>query len=118
MYTICGIILMELLTIMKVSLSEEFTIMKVIIEGFENGDKKRITYYMKDEYDKRTGLSSMSRTTAFVTAATARLAANGEIDGYGVIYPEKLGENEKTFDFIMNYLRERNVVYERTEELI
>ena len=44
---------------------DEFTIMRIIVEGEENGRPKRIEYDLFDRRDRATGFSSMARTTGF-----------------------------------------------------
>lgn len=44
---------------------EEFTVMRVIIEGIENNEKVRYTYDLLDIYDDQTQTSSMARTTRY-----------------------------------------------------
>ncbi len=89
----------------------EFTVMRIIITGKEKGKQKTYTYDLFDEYDDVTGFSSMARTTGFTCAAAAHLVATGKYARKGIIVPEFIGEDKKAFDFIMDYLKQRNVVY-------
>jgi saccharopine dehydrogenase-like NADP-dependent oxidoreductase len=89
----------------------EFTVMRIIISGKEKGKQKTYTYDLFDEYDAVTGFSSMARTTGFTCTAAAHLVATGKYTRKGIIVPEFIGEEKKSFDFIMSYLKERNVIY-------
>lgn len=91
---------------------EEFTLMEITIKGM--ADKKKITktYTLFDEYDKTTSTSSMSRTTAFTCTAVVDLMAKGKIKTKGVLAPETIGGDQDNFISILNYLKDRNVVYE------
>ena len=91
---------------------EEFTLMEITIKGM--ADKKKITktYTLFDEYDKTTSTSSMSRTTAFTCTAVVDLMAKGKIKTKGVLAPESIGGDQDNFISILNYLKDRNVVYE------
>lgn len=93
---------------------EEFTVMKIIIDGTDNGKPKTIEYFLYDEYDKTTNSTSMSRTTGYTCTAAVNMVANKLFTSTGVFPPELVGSNEKCFEFIMNYLKERNVRYEKT----
>ncbi|NOR46315.1 MAG: saccharopine dehydrogenase, partial [Candidatus Delongbacteria bacterium] len=44
---------------------EEFTVMRIVIAGEQNGVKKKYTYDLYDEYCKDTKTSSMARTTGY-----------------------------------------------------
>lgn len=91
---------------------EEFTIMRNIIKGIENGKRVTYTYDLFDRYDKQTGFSSMARTTGFTCTAMAHLILENKFTQKGVFPPELVAFNKDIFDFVINYLKERNVNYE------
>jgi lysine 6-dehydrogenase len=84
---------------------DEFTIMKVIIKG----EGKTITYDLFDRYDPATKTSSMARTTGYTCTAAVNLIANKLFEAKGVFPPELVGKDKRCFDFILQYLRDRNV---------
>jgi lysine 6-dehydrogenase len=90
---------------------EEFTIMRVTMEGTTNKERSRFIYDMYDEYHKETGLSSMGRTTGFTATAVINLLDEKQCKLKGVQPPEILGKEKEFFPFIMNYLRERGIYY-------
>lgn len=94
---------------------EEFTIMKVIVKGEKEGKKKTIEYNLLDRYDKTTKTSSMSRTTGYTCTAAVNLIMKELFTDKGVFPPELVGKHKNCFDFVMNYLKERNVNWERSE---
>ena len=89
----------------------DFTVMRIIIEGTENGNGKRYVYDLYDRYDTKTKTISMARTTGYTCTAIANLVISGKFDRKGICPPEYVGIEEDNFKFIMNYLKERNVVY-------
>jgi lysine 6-dehydrogenase len=89
----------------------EFTIMRIKVSGTQNGEPKTVVYDLFDEYDVVTETSSMSRTTGYTCTAALNLLAKGLFTSKGVFPPELVGSNETCFRFILDYLRERNVVY-------
>ncbi len=95
---------------------EDITVMRIIIEGIENGIKKRYTYDLFDSYDKETNTISMARTTGYTCCAAVHLVAAGKYDMPGLCPPEFLGFDENNFKFILSYLAERNVIYTVKEE--
>ena len=97
---------------------EDFTVMRVIVEGEEKGKQKRYTYDLFDRYNHVTKTSSMARTTGYTATAAANLLLNGQYKKKGIISPEMLGEDVGCFDFILSYLKERKVNYKLKEELL
>lgn len=94
---------------------EEFTVMKIKISGNKEEENKTITYDLYDEYDRQTKTSSMARTTGYTCAAAVHLILNNLFNEKGVFPPELIGSNEQCFTFMMNYLKERNVIYKMAE---
>ena len=90
---------------------EEFTVMKVIIKG----DGKIIEYSLLDRYDAVTKTSSMARTTGYTCTAAVNLIAKGLFKEEGVFPPELVGKHKNCFDFVMGYLKERGVQWERKD---
>ncbi|MCX6292279.1 MAG: saccharopine dehydrogenase NADP-binding domain-containing protein [Bacteroidetes bacterium] len=97
---------------------EEFTLMRVTIKGSVKAKKKELIYHLLDRYDTKTATTSMSRTTGYTCAAVARLVVEKWYDRMGISPPEYVGEHEKCFHYVMNYLEERNVSYRVTENEI
>jgi len=95
---------------------EEFTVGRITIAGEENGRARRITYNLFDVYDRATGITSMARTTAYACTAVARLVLENRFVRNGVSPPEYVGRQEGCLAAVLEYLRQRNVVYEVSEE--
>jgi lysine 6-dehydrogenase len=93
------------------STEEEFTLMTIELKG----DGKTIRYELYDEYDVATQTSSMSRTTGYTCTAAVNLLINNLFTAKGVFPPELVGNDEACFNFILNYLKERNIIYTKTE---
>lgn len=93
---------------------EEFTIMTIKISGKRNGSAETIEYFLYDEYDALTATASMSRTTAYTCTAAVNMLAEKLFIEKGVFPPELVGKHKSCFDFILNYLEERNVIYRKT----
>jgi lysine 6-dehydrogenase len=90
---------------------DEYTIMRIKVSGTKNGMPETTTYDLYDEYDPKTQMSSMSRTTGYTCTGSLHLIMNGLFTEKGVFPPELVGKNAGCFDFIMEYLRERGVIY-------
>lgn len=88
---------------------EELTVMKVIIEGEKEGMPHRVEYSMLDRFDPATKLSSMSRTTGYTCTAAVHLIAKGLFKEKGVFPPELVGKDRDCFEFVLRYLKDRNV---------
>ncbi|MEO6404954.1 MAG: saccharopine dehydrogenase C-terminal domain-containing protein [Ferruginibacter sp.] len=92
---------------------KEFTIMQIILEGTMKEKKTRIEYFLYDEYDTKTNVSSMSRTTGYTCTAAVNLVANNLFNEKGIFPPELVARQPGCFEFILNYLAERNVQYKK-----
>ncbi|MFN0176470.1 MAG: saccharopine dehydrogenase family protein [Saprospiraceae bacterium] len=94
---------------------EELTVMKVIVEGTVGGKFKRIEYDLLDRYDDKTQMSSMSRTTGFTCTAAVNLIANKMFAEKGVFPPEFVGKDKNCFEFVLNYLEQRGVIWRQMQ---
>ncbi len=90
---------------------EDFTIMRIVIEGSENGVPEKYTYNLTDRYDKATETISMARTTGYTCTAVASLLLDGGFTKKGVNPPEFIGAGEGNLAYILKYLEERGVKY-------
>lgn len=95
---------------------EELTIMSVMVKGTDkNGVEKKITYFLYDEYNPKTQTSSMARTTGYTATAAANMFLDGLFTEKGVFPPELVGKHEDCFKYILNYLKERGIIYKKEE---
>lgn len=94
----------------------EFTVMRIIISGIENGNPKEIVYDLYDEYDPITKQWSMARTTGYTATAAVNLIASGNFKRNGVFPLELVGSNKNHYQQIMEYLKERNITYIKVEK--
>jgi len=89
----------------------EFTLMKIIIKGKVNNKETVIEYFLYDEYDAVSQTASMSRTTGYTCTAAVNLINNNLFTEKGVFPPELVGKHKNCFDFFIDYLAARNVIY-------
>jgi len=85
---------------------KDFTIMRIIIKGKENGNDTIYRYDLLDRFQNNT--ISMARTTGFTCTAVVNLVLNGDYNRKGISPPEYLGEH---LTFVKKYLEERSVFY-------
>jgi saccharopine dehydrogenase-like NADP-dependent oxidoreductase len=90
---------------------EEFTVMRIIIEGKEKGQAKKHQYYLLDRTEKETGILSMARTTGYTCTGAVHLVIDGRFNRKGINPPEYLGEQEDHFQFMLQHLKNRGVNY-------
>ena len=84
----------------------EFTVLDIIIKG----EMKIITYHLYDEFDLSSRTSSMARTTGYTATASINLILDNLFNSRGVFPPEIVGANINCMEFILEYLRQRNVI--------
>lgn len=93
---------------------EEITVMRVTMKGYDDQDKLiKVEFNLYDEFNPVTRTSSMARTTGYTATAAANLILEGGFNDRGVFPPELIGKEERCFDFIINYLHQRDVHYTR-----
>ena len=85
---------------------KDFTVMRIIIKGEEKNKKINYEYNLLDRYQDNT--ISMARTTGYTCTAVANLVIKNIYTKVGISPPEYLGEH---FNFVKNYLEDRNVYY-------
>jgi lysine 6-dehydrogenase len=91
---------------------EEFTVMRIKIIGKEKGAARSYAYNLLDRTDKKTNTLSMARTTGYTCTAAVNLVLDKKFTRKGICPPEFLGEDESNFQFIINYLKDRQVIYD------
>jgi len=95
---------------------EEITVMKITIKGInQKGENKIVTYDLLDKFCRETQTSSMARTTGYTATAAANLILNKLFNEKGVFPPELVGKHKNCYDFVLNYLQDRNVIYLKNE---
>ena len=94
---------------------DEFTVMRIIYEGKENGIDTVYEYNLLDRYDPVSKISSMSRTTGYSGTAAVNLIANNIFNNTGINPPELVGKNIEATKFVMDYMKERNIIYNCTK---
>ena len=85
----------------------DLTVMRVIAKG-----KKVTTYDMIDRYDKKSGVTSMGKTTGYTGSIVAQMLGGGKIAGKGVIPPETAVQG-KLVPELVSELGQRGVLITR-----
>ena len=96
---------------------DEFTIMRINLHGYESGVEKKFSYTLFATYDKEKRMSSMSRTTGYTCTGVARCVLDGTYRRAGISPPSIIGAAPECLNRIFAHLRERNIVFERDDEL-
>lgn len=95
---------------------EEITVMRITLKGTNKiGEIKTLVYNLHDEFCPKTNTSSMARTTGYTATAAANLFLDGLFNEKGIFPPEMVGKHEKCFNYFLNYLKERDVIYTKVE---
>lgn len=94
----------------------DFTVMRISVEGEKGGKSQRVSYNLYDEYNPKTGIHSMARTTGYAATMAVRLLAEGLYTKAGITVPEFLGKDNKTVRFMLRGLKKRGINYVLTAE--
>jgi saccharopine dehydrogenase-like NADP-dependent oxidoreductase len=90
---------------------EDFTVMRVTVEGEKGGQRMRKELNLLDRYDRVTKTTSMARTTGYTCTAAVRLVAKGGFTRKGIHPPEFVGQQAGAWDFIREDLGKHGVVF-------
>ncbi|CAA9410920.1 MAG: L-lysine dehydrogenase [uncultured Pyrinomonadaceae bacterium] len=99
-------VLSELLQKNLPSDEPDYVLIRLEFVGAKDGAQKRLCYDIVDEYDRKTNLSAMMRTTAFPASIIAQMMAKGEISERGAT-PQELAIDAEKF---VAELARRNIV--------
>jgi saccharopine dehydrogenase-like NADP-dependent oxidoreductase len=86
----------------------EFTVMQIDVYGTQNNRPVHAQLYVYDETDTLKHQSSMSRTTGFTCTATLQALLSNRFSN-GLIFPEEVAAVDGVFDYVLAYLKDRNV---------
>jgi saccharopine dehydrogenase-like NADP-dependent oxidoreductase len=87
----------------------ELTVMRVTVEGVENGKSVQHVWHLDDRTDPVTGTSSMARTTGYTCTAAVALLLDGSWSAAGVAPGEIVGRSAGLFDRFRDHLAARGV---------
>jgi saccharopine dehydrogenase-like NADP-dependent oxidoreductase len=93
----------------------DITVMKVVVSGRSGNRNKTVTYDLYDEYDPKSGIHSMARTTGYTATITARMVLNGMYNHIGVSPPEYLGRIPECVEYLFKEFEKRGIIYKRVD---
>ena len=93
----------------------EFTVMRIKISGIEEDQHVTYQYDLYDEYDNTTRTTSMARTTGYACTAAANLVLQQKFTRKGISPPEMVGSDSNCYDFILEHLQKRKVIFSHTK---
>ena len=91
----------------------DITVLRVRVQGEENGEETVYNYEMVDRYDDEKGITSMAKTTSYTAAIIARMLGRGEITEKGYVPPVKVLRGGKLAELLAQ-LEERGVTITKT----
>ena len=97
---------------------EDFTVMRVVLEGRKGGRQLRYTYDLLDSYDRATNTTSMARTTGYTCTQVARQVLSGQFRQVGICPPEYVGRTPGCYHLLTEGLAARNIVLKETVEQV
>ena len=83
----------------------DFVLVRLEFVGKISGEDRRLRFDIVDEFDEKTNLSAMMRTTAFPASIIAQMMAQGDINMRGATPQEKAIDAEK----FVRELKRRNI---------
>jgi saccharopine dehydrogenase-like NADP-dependent oxidoreductase len=88
---------------------EDLTVMRVEVEGEEDGHPISYVYSLLDHFDRDSSTTSMARTTGYTCAIVARLLVGGQFKRRGICPPEYIGQVDACYERILSEYADRNI---------
>src|SRR3989442_1441206 len=88
---------------------EDFLVLRVDVRGLSRGKKISLRYQLLDHYNRRSRVSAMARTTAYPCTSVALLIGRGEIKDTGIVTPERISQEPRLFQFVLDRLAKHGV---------
>jgi lysine 6-dehydrogenase len=93
----------------------DLTVMRVVLEGEQDGTRKRFTFDLLDHFDEVGGVHSMARTTGYTCTVVAGMVLDGTYAREGISPPEYVGAQDGCYERLLKGYAQRNITV-RTEE--
>jgi len=90
---------------------EDFTVMRIVVEGIKEGKRKRFVFDLLDRYDRKTKTTSMARTTGYTCTTVARLILHGKFNRRGICPPEFVGQDHECYRKVMEGLQKKGISF-------
>lgn len=91
----------------------DITVLRIIIEGEQAGEARRVVYNLFDRADPATKTHSMARTTGYTATVAARMLAQGLYTEKGISPPELVGRCDECVDFMLEGLARKGLRIEQ-----
>src|SRR3989449_201994 len=88
---------------------EDFLALRVEVKGLSGRKKTHLRYQLLDHYNRRSGVSAMARTTAYPCTSVALLMGRGKIKDTGIVTPERISQDPRLFQFVLDRLAKHGV---------
>jgi lysine 6-dehydrogenase len=93
---------------------EDFTAMRIVVDGRKSGRRRHFVFDLLDTYDRELRTTSMARTTGYTCTTVARLLAEGKLRRTGICPLEFVGQDEKSYRYVMDGLKKKGIVFKET----
>ncbi|RME82452.1 MAG: saccharopine dehydrogenase [Caldilineae bacterium] len=88
---------------------EDMTVMQVLVEGRQAGERVRHEFYLLDFYDRDRGITSMARTTGYTCALVVRMLLEGRFRQHGICPPEFIGRTQGCYETLLEGYAARGI---------
>jgi lysine 6-dehydrogenase len=93
---------------------EDFTVMRVLVEGKKDGTRKRYRFDLLDDYDRKTNTTSMARTTGYTCSTVVRLLKGKKFERAGICPLEFIGQDHECHRYVMEGLKKKGIDFKET----
>jgi lysine 6-dehydrogenase len=93
---------------------EDFTVMRIVIQGKKGGKRKRYQFDLLDYYDRKTHTTSMARTTGYTCSTVVRLLKEGKFERAGICPLEFIGQDHECYRYVIEGLKKKGIDFKET----
>ncbi len=87
----------------------DLTVMRVEMEGEEEGATVRYTFDLLDHFDEATGIHSMARTTGYTCTIVCGMVLSGQFERPGINPPEYVGATVGCYESLLEGYEKRGI---------
>lgn len=92
----------------------DVTLFRTIVNGKKEGERVEYRWELVDHFDEINRITSMGKCTGSTCSTFINAFAKNLIDQKGMLFPEKLANDDRLYNFVLKELSEKGVCFKET----
>ena len=92
----------------------DVTLFRTIVRGRKERVRVEYSWELVDHFDEINEITSMGKCTGYTCSTFINAFAKNLIDKKGMLFPEKLANDDKLYNFVLKELSEKGVCFKET----